>query len=138
MSRDVVTVTPSASLSDVATILESKHIKRVPVVEDGRLVGIISRANLLQALATLPTPPPTSATISDRQIRKALFEEMRRHKWASAPTDANVTVKDGVVHLWGFINSDKERQAMLVAARGIPGVKRVEDRMAYPPIYPNF
>ena len=124
------------AVSDVATILESKHIKRVPVVEDGRLVGIISRANLLQALATLPTPPPTSATISDRQIRQAFFEEMRRHKWASpAPTDANVTVKDGVVYLWGLIHSDSERQAMLVAARGIPGVKRVEDRT---PTYPNF
>jgi CBS domain-containing protein len=61
MSRDVVTVAPDTSLGDVATILESKHIKRVPVVEEGRLVGIISRANLLHALATLPTPPPTRA-----------------------------------------------------------------------------
>jgi len=139
MSRDVVTVVPNTSLRDVATILESKQIKRVPVVEEGRLVGIISRANLLHALATLPTPPPTSATISDRQIRDALFEEMRRHKWASAPTDANATVKDGVVYLWGFINSENQRQAMLIAARGIPGVKEVEDRMAYPPIiHPPF
>ena len=102
-------------------------------------MGIISRANLLHALATLPPPLPTSATISDRQIRDALFEEMSRHKWASAPTDANATVKDGVVYLWGFINSENERQAMVVAARGIPGVKGVEDRMAYPPIiHPPF
>jgi osmotically-inducible protein OsmY len=63
---------------------------------------------------------------------------MSRHKWASAPNDANATVKDGVVYLWGFINSENERQAMLIAARGIPGVKGVEDRMAYPPVHPPF
>lgn len=138
MSRNVITVAPDTSLGEVAHILETRHVKRVPVIEDGRLVGIVSRANLVQALATQPAPSPQGAIVNDRKIRSALFEEMRRHKWAFAPTDANVTVENGVVYLWGFINSEVEREAMVVAARGIPGVQRVEDRMAYPPVYPTF
>ena len=138
MSRDLVTVAPATPLGEVAHILETRHIKRVPVLEGGRLVGIVSRANLVQALATKPAPSTSDATVNDRKIRNALFEEMHRHKWAFAPTEANVTVEDGVVYLWGFINSEKVREAMIIAARGIPGVKRVEDRMAYPPVYPTF
>jgi CBS domain-containing protein len=138
MSRDVITVAPDTSLGEVAHILETRHVKRVPVLEEGRLVGIVSRANLVQVLAMQPAPPPQGAIVNDRKIRNALFEEMRRHKWAFAPTEANVTVENGVVYLWGFINAEVERDAMVVAARGIPGVKRVEDRMAHPPVYPTF
>lgn len=130
MTPDVITVPPATSLGEIAHIFATRRIKRVPVLEDGQLVGIVSRANLVQALAT-HRASPTGSIVSDRKIRDALFEEMRRHKWAFAPTDANVTVTDGVVYLWGLINYEQERQAMIVAARRIPGVKRVEDRMAY-------
>ena len=137
MTREVITVTPATPIATIARLLETKHIKRVPVVEDGRLVGIVSRANLVQALATLPPAAQPKVKVSDREIRDALFRELRQRKWAFAPTEANVTVNDGVVSLWGFINSETARQAMLVAARGIPGVQRVEDHMEYPPIiYP--
>lgn len=137
MTRDVITVTPATPVGKIARLLETKHIKRVPVVENGRLVGIVSRANLVQALASLPPAAQPKAKVSDREIRDALFRELRQRKWAFAPTEANVTVNDGVVCLWGFINSETARQAMLVAARGIPGVQRVDDHMEYPPIiYP--
>jgi CBS domain-containing protein len=136
MSQDVITVTPTTPLGEVANLLESRRIKRAPVVEDGRVIGIVSRANLVQALANFFVPAEDNTIVGDRQVRNALFEEMRRHKWAFKPTDASVTVKDGVVYLWGCINSENERQAMLVAARSVPGVKRVEDRMGYPPIHP--
>lgn len=136
MTRDVASVTPTTPLGKIANILESRRIKRVPVLEDDRLVGIVSRANIVQALASLPPAAQPQAKVSDREIRDALFREMRQHRWSFAPSEANVTVSDGVVYLWGFINSEGERQAMLVAARTIPGVQRVEDRMTYPPLYP--
>jgi CBS domain-containing protein len=136
MTRDVITVTPATPVGQIARLLETKHIKRVPVVEDSRLVGIVSRANLVQALASLSPAAQPKAKVSDREIREALFREMRQRKWAFAPSEANVTVTDGVVSLWGFINSESARQAMLVAGRGIPGVQRVEDHMKYPRIYP--
>ena len=138
MTRNVITVTPTTPLGEIARLLETKHIKRVPVVEDGRLVGIVSKANLVQALASVPPAAQPKAKVSDREIREALFHELRQRKWVFAPSEANVTVNDGVVYLWGFIDSESARQAMLVTARGIPGVQRVEDRMEYPPHYPWF
>lgn len=136
MTRDVVTVAPATSLRDVADLLETRHIKRVPVLDGDRLVGIVSRANLIQALAMQPRPSTSNETVNDRMIRNALFDEMARHKWAFAPTSANVTVEDGVVYLWGSVLSEAQREAMIVAARGIQGVKRVEDRMMEVPVYP--
>ena len=136
MTRDVVTVTPTTSLREVAHMLETRHIKRVPVLEGERLVGIVSRANLIQALAMQSVASSGNEPVNDRKIRTALFEEMARHKWAFAPTSANVTVEDGVVYLWGSVLTEAQREAMIVAARGIQGVKRVEDRMMEVPVYP--
>lgn len=131
MSRNVVTVAETASLREVADLLERHAIKRVPVLRDGRLVGIVSRANLLQALASAGGPP--AAAHGDEAIREALLAELRRQKWAQA-APGNVIVSGGVVHLWGNVLSDEERAALRVAAENIAGVRGVEDHMTLAPV----
>jgi CBS domain-containing protein len=127
MTRDVVTVADTTPLADVAHLLETRRIKRVPVTRDGRLVGIVSRRNLLQALATRLAAPPAAA--SDRSIRDAFYDELRRQAWGGSPGSVNAVVADGVVHLWGVAPDDTVRQAIIVAAENLPGVQAVEDHM---------
>src|SRR5271165_3065267 len=99
MTRDVFSVTDATPVADIAVLLETNGIKRVPVVRDGKLVGIVSRANLVQALAMTLTEPGTPAANDDRAIRERLLGELKTQRWAEiAP--ANITVRDGVVHLW--------------------------------------
>jgi len=121
MTRDVISVTEDTTVADIAILLETNRIKRVPVLRDGRLVGIVSRANLVRALAMTITERPSGAEADDRAIRDRLLAELK------AP--ANITVKDGVVHLWSSYYSDQEKRALVVAAESITGVRRVEDHM---------
>ena len=130
MTTDVISVSPETPIADIATMLEKHHIKRVPVVAQGKLVGIVSRANLLQALASRLTPAEGDRS-DDRTIRAKLFAELEKQKWAAMPNDANVVIENGVVHLWGIIQSEEERKAMIVAAENTPGVKQVVDHMGY-------
>ena len=131
MTRDVITVTSETPVADVAALLESKGIKRVPVVQDGKLVGIVSRANLLQALASRLAPPASEQTITDRQIHDALRAEIRRQSWGPLLVQCNIVIDDGVVHLWGAMKSDADRKALIVAAENTPGVKKVVDHTRY-------
>lgn len=132
MTRSVITVGEDASTAQIARILASHRFRRVPVMRGDRLVGIVSRANLLQALATHMTPAPEQPGQDDRRIREALLAEVARQSWA-APGDVGVTVTSGVVHLWGTVESDTKRQALVVTAENIPGVTRVEDH-TQPPV----
>jgi len=125
MTTDVITVEPDTLLGEVAAILETRGIKRVPVTEAGRLVGIVSRANLVQALASVPDEPVSKSTLSDAEIRALLMGELAGRKWAFA--GRNIVVTDGVVHLWGVFQSAEAVDAVRVAAQSIPGVKRIED-----------
>ncbi|MFL9965465.1 CBS domain-containing protein [Paraburkholderia sediminicola] len=125
MTTDVVTVEPDTSLGEVAGMLETRRIKRVPVTNAGRLVGIVSRANLVQALASVPDEPSTDVTLSDAEIRAMLMGELAGRKWSFA--GRNLVVTNGVVHLWGVFHSVEAVEAVRVAAQNIPGVKRVED-----------
>ena len=128
MTPDVVTVEHTTPLADIARLLEARRIKRVPVLREGKLVGIVSRANLLRALASrLQTPSPPLA--DDRRIRSALLAELRRHKWGTTVAQLDVTVENGVVTLWGVVHSEQQRRAVLVSAENTPGVKRVEDHL---------
>jgi CBS-domain-containing membrane protein len=135
MTREVFTMSPEASLREIADALESRRIKRVPIVGDGRLVGIVSRANLLQGVATRSPRPLVEVPREDRSIRKAVLAELGRQKWAGA-IPANVIVEKGVVHLWGHALSKEERRAAAVAAETVPGVKEVKNHLvvASPPI----
>jgi CBS domain-containing protein len=125
MTTDVLTVKPDTSLGEVASILETRRIKRVPVTDAGRLVGIVSRANLVQALASVHDEPSTDVTLSDAEIRAMLMGELAGRKWSFA--GRNLVVTNGVVHLWGVFHSVEAVEAVRVAAQNIPGVKRVED-----------
>jgi CBS domain-containing protein len=135
MTRNVITVHPETEVPEIASILESRHIKRVPVVVNGLVVGIVSRANIVQALASCEKPSESAAAPQDHDIQEALHQAMRKQRWASLPGEANVVVRDGVVHLWGYIESEDARRAITVMAENTKGVRRVEDHMDYPPIH---
>jgi CBS domain-containing protein len=128
MTSDVLSVTEETPVADIAVLLETNRIKRVPVLRGGRLVGIVSRANLVRALAMTINEAPGGAEADDRTIRDKLLAELKTQKWAEV-SPANVTVKDGVVHLWSSYLSEQEKRALVVAAENIPGVRRVEDHM---------
>jgi CBS domain-containing protein len=125
MTRNVQTVTCDATLEDVVRLMERHHIKRVPVVERGKIVGIVTRANLLHAMASfVHEVAPFSA--EDTAIRDRLFAELKMQAWTPV-TKIDVTVRSGVVQLSGIITDERQHQALRIAAENIPGVKKVED-----------
>jgi CBS domain-containing protein len=128
MTRDVISVIEETPLADIAILLETNRIKRVPVLRNGKLVGIVSRANLVRALAMTINERPSGVEAEDRAIRDKLLAELKGQKWAEV-SPANITVKDGVVHLWSSYYSEEEKRALIAAAESIPGVRRVEDHM---------
>ena len=128
MTSPVVTVADTTPLGDIAALLETHHIGRVPVLRDGRLLGMVSRANLLRVLVERSANP---GAVDDGRIRDAVLSELRAQPWGGDPADAEVMVQDGVVHLWGFIRSEIERQARIAAAEATAGVRKVKDHMEY-------
>ncbi len=135
MTPDVVTVEEDAPLGDVAELLERKRIKRVPVLKDGRLVGILSRANLLQSLAMLKPSKPLTA--DDEVIRDAIMEALDLEVGISAAT-ISVVVDSGVVHLWGAVGSEEQRRAAVLCAENTPGVKTVDNHLGIVPPHIGF
>ncbi len=129
MTADPVTVTEDTPLEDVVRLMEKRRIKRVPVVRGQEVVGIVSRANLMHALAGVAREvKPTQA--SDQAIREQIMTELRRQSWAPIAL-IDIVVRDGVVELWGTITDERERQAIIVAAENVPGVKSVKDQLAW-------
>jgi CBS domain-containing protein len=127
MTRDVVSVAPETPVAEIADLLETRGIKRVPVLRDGALVGIVSRANLVQAMALTKHPAQRIQPSGDDAIRGRLLTELERQPWWR-PTRSSVIVKNGIVHYWGTIDSEDERDAARVAAQNISGVHGVDDR----------
>jgi CBS domain-containing protein len=134
MTPGVISVTEQTAIAEIAILLETHRIKRVPVLRDGKLVGIVSRANLVQALAMKTNELPSGTEADDRVIRDKLLAELKTQKWAEV-SPANVTVKDGVVHLWLSYLSERERHALVLLAQSTPGVRRVEDHQRPVPTY---
>ena len=128
MTHDVLSVTEETPIADIAVLLETNRVKRVPVLRDGKLVGIVSRANLVRALAPGVSSIVIASEADDQAIRARLLAELKSQRWAEV-SPANITVKDGVVHLWSSYLSDQEKRALVVAAESTPGVRRVEDHM---------
>lgn len=126
MTKRVITADPDTPLHEIAALLERNFIKRVPIVENGRIVGIVSRANLVQALAS--NRKPLESPISDTAIREKILTELNGQPWAHTAL-LNVTVNSGVVDLWGIAQSETERKAIRVAAEAVPGVRAVHDNM---------
>ncbi|WP_298225344.1 CBS domain-containing protein [Acidocella sp.] len=128
MTHSPVFVTPDTSLEEVAQTLMRKRIKRLPVMEDNRLVGVISRADLLKALVSKLIQVDTDTT--DDHILAVIKAEIGKANWAPK-SGLNVSVKDKVVTLGGTIFSDEERQAVITIAENAPGVKDVKDQMVF-------
>jgi CBS domain-containing protein len=127
MTTGVVSVTETASLAEIAELLDAHRIRRLPVLRDGKLVGIVSRANLLRALAERIARPGAA---DDDRISDAILAEMRAQPWGGDASDGDVMVQDGVVHMWGTVDSEAARHARIAAAESTDGVRRVDDHMA--------
>jgi CBS domain-containing protein len=132
MTRRVITAAPDTSLSKIANLLEKNAIKRVPIVEGGNLVGIVSRANLLQALASLTKQIEVAAEANDSQIRDKLLTQLNAEPWTRTSL-INAIVQDGTVELWGIVESASEKKAVRVAAEATPGVRAVNDNLIVRP-----
>ena len=126
MTRNVVSVSEDDELNEVAHVLEANRIKRVPVVNEGRVVGIISRSNMLQVIAGQKTEVKKSVTVNDRDLRKQVYDVLSNKGFASHGS-LNVIVDDGVIELWGWVETEPEREALLLAASEVEGVKEVRD-----------
>jgi CBS domain-containing protein len=131
MTRDIVTAAPDTPINDIALLLERHGIKRVPIVEKGKIVGIVARANLVQALASLKVETPEKQAGKDKQIREEVRDRLKGAPWR--PWLLNITVRDGVVELWGVANSAEEKTAAGVAAENAPGVVKVNNHIIVRP-----
>jgi CBS domain-containing protein len=127
MTPDPKSITPQTPLEEVVRVMERHRIKRLPVVHDGKVVGIVSRSDLLNALARVVREVKPVAG-DDATIREQIIAECANQPWAP---HINVAVRDGVVRLSGVITDDRARQAFIVAAENVPGVKAVQDQLAW-------
>jgi CBS domain-containing protein len=127
MTRNPHTISEDETLESVVTLMERHRVKRLPVMRNGQLVGIVSRANLLHALASLARETP-AASGSDAEIRDRILEVLAKQRWAMA---VNVVVKNGIAEIWGTIMDERERQACIVAVENVPGVKQVHDHLVW-------
>jgi CBS domain-containing protein len=135
MTPDPLTVTEDTTLDQIVQIMESNNVKRLPVVRGSRLVGIVTRADFLAAVADLAPRDVASPSADDDHLRGAVSAAIGHAVWR--PYRLNVTVRDGIVSLRGVVKSDNARRAAIIAAENIPGVKKVLDHLcdarAYPP-----
>ncbi len=128
MTSDIVTVAPTARLQEVVELMEKHDVKRLPVVAQGRLIGIVSRSDLLKALVkTLPAQVTDS---KDQEIEAAIINELAAQDWSRGGS-IRVKVVDGVAELTGSIMDERERQAAKVAAENVSGVRAVFDNLVY-------
>ena len=123
MTRDVITAKPDTPLGDIAAMLERNRIKRVPIVEEGKLAGLVSRANILQALASATKKLSSLATANDSELRKKVQSRLAAEPWH--PSMLTVTVQDGTVDLWGLVHSVEQKKAAQLAAESTPSVGAV-------------
>ena len=129
MTPEVQTVTEEAPLDAIVHLMERRQINRVLVVRESKLVGIVTRANLLNALASVAAETkPGPAT--DTSIRERLYAELKSQPWAPVGL-INIVVRNGVVHLSGTLFDERHRGAIRVAAERIPGVKAIEDHLVW-------
>jgi CBS domain-containing protein len=128
MTTSPVTINEDTALAEIADLMETKNIKRLPVVRGDKVVGIVSRASLLQAVASLAREVP-DPTADDDHIRNRIIDAMEKTDWC--PYGLNVIVRDGIVHLSGVITEERVRQAAVVAAENVEGVKKVHDHLCW-------
>ena len=129
MTREVITAQPETPLREIANLMEKHSIKRVPIVRDELVVGIVSRANLLQVLAR--TNDNTDWVESDRVLHQRFVDSIKDQPWAGRPF--NIIVNDRCADLWGFVYSVDEKTAVRVAAEATPGIESVSDHLGIAP-----
>lgn len=137
MTDSVVSVGPDASVADLIDLLERRRIKRVPVIDRGRLVGIVSRANLVHALLHNLSRAADANTGSDREIRDRILAEIEKQPWGPRAS-IDVRVQNGIVELHGAITDDRKRPALRILAENVPGVKEVRDRLTWVEPFSGF
>jgi CBS domain-containing protein len=128
MTKSPLTITEDTALAEIVEMMEKNHVKRLPVVRGDQVVGIVSRANLLQTVATLARQVP-DPTANDDHIRNRVIDALEKNDWC--PFGLNVIVKDGIVHLSGVITEERSRQAAIVAAENVEGVQKVHDHLCW-------
>ena len=133
MTRDVLSVAADAPLTDIVALMEEHRVKRVPVLDGDRVVGVVSRADLLRALSVAARERHETVG-DDRTIRAHILDTLAHETWAPRTT-LNVTVVNGVVDLWGTISNDQERRAICVMAENAPGVTKVIDHLVFVEAY---
>jgi len=131
MTRVVVSVSETASLAEVADTLDTHRVRQVPVVASGRLVGMVSRADMVRALAEVSITAP-AARPEGGALQKAIWDQIKTQPWLKT-SYVNLAVKDGVVDLWGAVDSEDQRRALRVLVEGVPGVTKVEDNVTLMP-----
>jgi CBS domain-containing protein len=138
MSAQVCTATEATSLREMAQLMETRGIKRLPVMRGDDLVGIVTRADLVRAVVSMAEDTGSHSAsedarerafaVDDAEIRRRLEAELKRQPWAVPASMIQVSVKDGVVELSGVVRDERQRHALRIAAEGIPGVRSVGDR----------
>ncbi len=139
MTPNPVTIIEDTPLDQIVEVMESRNVKRLPVMRGEEIVGIVTRSDFLPAIVTLARNPENYSA-DDEKIRSAVVDAIMPAPWR--PCGLNVSVRDGVVGLRGVARSDNARQAAIVAAENVPGVKRVEDHLSkmsdYPPAEDDY
>ena len=128
MTTDLYSVGEDDPLEAVVEVMERHRVKRLPVMRGDKMVGIVSRANLLHALASIARDTPAAGSKSDAEIRDQILATLAAQPWAP---HANVVVKDGVAELWGVITDEREREGLIVAAENVGGCKAVRDHLVW-------
>jgi CBS domain-containing protein len=128
MTPEPLTIEEGTDLEKIVELMEKNHIKRLPVTRGDKLVGIVSRSNLLRAVASLAHQIP-DPTADDDHIRNRIIDVLEKNNWC--PFGLSVIVRDGIVHLSGVITEERSRQATIVAAENIAGVQKVHDHLCW-------
>ena len=127
MTPTVITASPSTSLGEIAELLERNKVKRIPIVVNGKLVGIVSRANVVQAVASC-LRSDSATNQADASLRETILARFKSEPWAQTCL-VNVTVNQGTADLWGIAESEAQKKAFRVAAEVTPGVRAVNDNL---------
>ena len=128
MTRNLITADEDTDVSEIIHLMEKHRVKRIPIMSGSTVVGIVSRANIVQAMASLLHTVDTD--VSDEKLRSKVLDALAELPWP-AKTFVNVTVKDGVVDLWGAFTSYRQDESAVVAAENVPGVKAVYNHLAW-------
>ncbi|MGO4707323.1 CBS domain-containing protein [Microvirga sp. 2MCAF38] len=130
MTPDVISVTEDTTLDEVVSLMIENRIKRLPVRRGESTIGIVSRADVMRALATSLREREAEVSAEDAGLRDAIFDKLKEESWAPVAL-LNITVDEGVVDLWGTLLDERERNAVRVAVENVPGVIRVRDHLVF-------